>query len=68
MERANLSVKGMHCDNCVASVTEALKGVDGVKLAKVSLEENRAEVTFDPAQASLDQLKDAVQSAGYEVA
>lgn len=68
MERIDLDVQGMHCDNCVNSVAQALKGVDGVKLAKVSLDEHRAQVTFDPAKASVAQLKEAVKNAGYEVA
>lgn len=67
MEKVDLSVEGMHCDNCVATVTEALKAVDGVKLARVNLDENRAEVTFDSRKASLEQLKEAVKSAGYQV-
>ncbi len=68
MEKVNLEVRGMHCDNCVQSVTQALKDVEGVKLAKVSLEENQAQVTYDPAKASLETLKEAVKNAGYEVA
>jgi copper chaperone len=58
----------MTCGNCVNSVTEALKGVDGVKLAKVTLEDEKAQVTYDPQHTSLEQLKEAVKAAGYEVA
>lgn len=68
MERISLDVKGMHCDNCVNTVADALKGVDGVKLARVSFDQERADVTYDPSRASVDQLKEAVKSAGYEVA
>ncbi|MCL4520413.1 MAG: copper ion binding protein [Firmicutes bacterium] len=68
MERVEFTVKGMTCDNCVASVTQALKQVDGVKVAKVSLTEERAQVTYDGQKASMEDLKTAIQSAGYEVA
>ena len=68
MERTELKVKGMTCSHCVSTVTEALKAVDGVKVAKVTLDNERAEVAYDPAKTSLDQLKEAVKSAGYEVA
>ncbi len=68
MERTEFTVKGMTCGNCVNSVTEALKGVDGVKLAKVTLEDEKAQVTYDPQHTSLEQLKEAVKAAGYEVA
>ena len=68
MERTTLTVTGMTCGHCVNTVTEALKGVAGVKVAKVTLETERAEVTYDPAQASADDLKAAITTAGYTVA
>lgn len=68
MERTELSVKGMTCENCVNSVTQALKEIEGVKVAKVSLTEEKAQVTFDPQHTSVEQLKEAVKAAGYEVA
>ena len=36
----------MTCDSCVSSVTKALKEVDGVKVAKVTLAGERAQVTY----------------------
>ena len=68
MERTAFTVKGMTCDNCVNSVTEALKHVAGVKVAKVTLADETAQVTFDPQQTSVDDLKAAVKDAGYDVA
>ena len=66
METVKLTVKGMTCGGCVRSVTNVLGGVAGVKSAAVSLERSEAEVTFDPAVANLEQLKTAVQDAGFE--
>ncbi|MDA8207254.1 MAG: heavy-metal-associated domain-containing protein [Thermaerobacter sp.] len=68
MERTTLTVTGMTCGHCVNTITEALKGVAGVKVAKVTLETERAEVTYDPAQTSEEDLKAAVTAAGYSVA
>ncbi len=68
MERTEFTVKGMTCDNCVQSVTQALKDVEGVKVAKVTLADERAQVTFDPSATSIEHLKGAVKAAGYEVA
>jgi len=42
-----------------------LNGLDGVT-AKVSLKENRAEVSYD-REIDLADLKNAVKNAGYEV-
>ena len=63
METMTFDVKGMTCDNCVRHVTEAIRRVDGVKDARVSLAANSAEVAgqFDPAAVSA-----AVEEEGYE--
>lgn len=66
MERAELTVTGMTCGHCVSTVTKALKAVPGVKAAEVSLDKGLAKVTYDGAQAALDDLKRAVRESGYE--
>lgn len=62
-ETITLSISGMDCDGCVQSVTEALKGVEGVAEVEVSLEEQTAVVKG----STLDVLKlaAAVDEAGY---
>lgn len=66
MENAKVPVQGMTCGGCVRSVTNVLQGVSGVKSVTVSLERAEAEVTFDPAIASLALLQAAIRDAGYE--
>ncbi len=56
-------VVGMTCDNCVHHVTEAIKGVAGVKAATVSLATNSAEVEGDFDEK---ELIAAVEEEGYE--
>ncbi|MBK8002108.1 MAG: cation transporter [Verrucomicrobia bacterium] len=46
-----LKVTGMTCDKCAAGVQKALKKVDGVKAAEVSLDKEQAVVTVDAAKA-----------------
>jgi len=58
-------VKGMTCDNCVHHVTEAVKGVDGVKDAQVSLAANSAKVEGDFDEKSIIA---AIEEEGYEAA
>ncbi|OLZ09581.1 heavy-metal-associated domain-containing protein [Sulfobacillus thermosulfidooxidans] len=67
MERVSLGVKGMTCNHCVMTVTNALKSVDGVKTASVSLDQELAKITYDESKTSLEQLKQAVIAAGYQV-
>jgi copper chaperone len=66
MEKTVLKVSGMTCGGCVKSVTNVLKALPGVRSAEVSLERGEAEVRFDPALASVAQLKGAIEDAGYE--
>ena len=61
-----LSIEGMMCQHCVAHVTKALQGIEGVSGVKVDLDSKSAEVTAD-ASVSDDALKQAVKNAGYEV-
>jgi copper chaperone len=68
METVTLNVQGMTCQGCVGSVTRVLKGTPGVQSVSVQLQPGRAEVSYDPARASIDDLKRAVEDAGYEVA
>lgn len=65
MTRKTLKVKGMSCNHCVKSVTKALKSVEGVIQAYVSLEGERADVEADD-RVSTEQLIKAVIDAGYE--
>ncbi len=63
--RRTIKISGMHCQNCVNSVANALNGIDGVT-AEVSLKNHTAEVSYDRPIDEID-LKRAVESAGYEV-
>jgi copper chaperone len=61
-----LDITGMTCDHCVRSVTNALKDVEGVQDAVVSLEQKRAVVTAD--EVDVPALIAAVEEEGYEAA
>ncbi len=67
MQTVNLGVSGMTCGGCVRSVTTVLKGLEGVSKAEVSLEQKRATVDYDPGKVNVEQLKRAIEDAGYEV-
>ncbi len=68
MQTATLNISGMTCGGCVRSVSNVLNALDGVAKADVSLDKKRAVVDYDAAKLSIDQLKRAVEEAGYEVA
>ena len=60
-----LGITGMTCASCVRRVEKSLTRVPGVREASVNLATERATVVSDPATASLEQLKTAIQQAGY---
>jgi copper chaperone CopZ len=60
----DLGIGRMTCDDCVHTVTSALKAVPGVKTAEVSLEERSARVVADPS-VDTTQLTAAVRASGY---
>ncbi len=61
-----INVEGMSCAHCSARVEKALAAVAGVTSAQVDLEAKIASVTCEGV--SDEQLKAAVEDAGYEVA
>jgi Cu+-exporting ATPase len=60
-------VEGMTCASCVAHVSKALGGVEGVAEANVNLATERATVQFDPEMVKLGSLVSAVHETGYEI-
>jgi copper chaperone len=66
METTVLKVGGMTCGGCVNSVTRILKALPGVRAAEVSLERGEARISFDPALASVTQIRGAIEDAGYQ--
>ena len=66
-KQVTLPVTGMTCASCVRRIEKALGQVDGVQEATVNLATEQARVTYDPDAANLQQLKTAVEKAGYGV-
>jgi Cu+-exporting ATPase len=64
--RAMLVLEGMTCASCAMRIEKGLKKVPGVIDASVNLATERGTVTFDPAQASIEQLVQKVEAVGYK--
>src|SRR5438552_8207609 len=63
-----IPVTGMTCASCVRRIEKALNKVEGVQEASVNLATEKARVVFDPALVGMDQMRAAVEKAGYTVA
>ena len=68
MQTKTLDVKGMTCGHCKMSVEGALNKLDGVTAAEVDLGSGKVEVTYDETKISLENMKEAVEDQGYDVA
>ncbi len=51
-----LAIDGMHCANCAANIEKHYRATPGVLDVAVNLANNTGKVTFDPAQASVDDM------------
>ena len=66
MQIIQLKVTGMHCGGCVKSVTRVLSELAGVQKVDVSLEQESAQITFDPQQVQPAALIEAIEDAGFD--
>jgi len=64
---ADLPVEGLVCAGCARSVEKALLDLKGVVGAGVNLATGRAHVTYLPAEVGLEEIRAAVEKAGYKV-
>ena len=67
MKTEHLIVTGMTCGGCVNSLTRALKSVAGVSDVNVLLATGETSVQFDEHLTSPEQLRLAVENAGYGI-
>jgi len=66
MTETTLAITGMHCGHCVMRVQKALGALPGVTVKQVEI--GRATLAYDPAQASPDAIRQAIEDVGYQVA
>ncbi len=60
-----LSVPGMYCELCPATVKKALSRVPGVAKVDASYKDKQAVVTYDDSRTSVEALTKATANAGY---
>ena len=66
MKETNLKIEGMHCAGCSTRLEKVLNNLDGVEIAKVSLEEKKATIKYDENKISLESIKEAIEDAGFK--
>ena len=67
MQTATLTIPAMQTEAVAIQVAHSLESVSGVDKVHIALSHTRARVGFDETLATPDQLRSAVQAAGYVV-
>lgn len=65
MKEIKLNIEGMHCTGCSNRLEKVLNNTDGVEKATVSFEEKQAIITYNENQIDIEQIKQAIQDAGF---
>lgn len=63
---AFIPVEGMSCGSCAANVKRAVKGMNGVTEAEVSLEQRGVNVHYVASKVTPEQVATAITQAGYK--
>ena len=68
MTEKTLNVAGMSCGHCKAAVEGELNELSGVERSNADVEKGTVEVSYDEATVTTEDLKGAIEEAGYTVA
>jgi copper chaperone len=68
MTDKTFKVPDMGCGHCKATVENELSKLSGVERANADIGRGTVEVSYDESQVSTEQLKGAIEEAGYTVA
>lgn len=66
MKETNFKIEGMHCTGCSTRLEKVLNNLEGVEIAKVSLEEKKATIKYDETKISLENIKESIEDAGFK--
>ncbi|MDQ4001328.1 MAG: copper ion binding protein [Actinomycetota bacterium] len=65
MKEATFRVPEMSCGHCKAAIEGELGKLSGVERSNADLEKGVVEVRYDEGLVSTDELKGAIEDAGY---
>jgi copper chaperone len=68
MAEKTLKIPDMSCGHCKAAVEGELNKLSGVRKANADVEKGTVEVTYDEGTVTTEDLKGAIEEAGYTVA
>ena len=67
-QEITLTAPDISCGHCVATIEQAVGGLDGVQHVEAGLDTKRVTVRFDPERVSQAQIEAVMEDEGYPVA
>ena len=67
MNATTLSVPGISCEHCKATIEQTLGELPGVDTVQVDISARTVDLSFDEATVGLDQIIETMEEVGYEV-
>lgn len=67
MAKAKIKTSGMHCSSCEMLLGDALQEINGVSKAKANHKTGIVEVDFDDLEVDEREIRQAIESEGYNV-
>ena len=67
MEMLTMKVPDISCEHCVATVKKTVGQFPGVQSVEADAETKIIKLTYDPTQADLPKIEDALAEEGYPV-
>ncbi|ASN04825.1 copper chaperone CopZ [Virgibacillus necropolis] len=65
--QTTLAVRGMTCGHCEKAVKGSLEKLEGVKGVEVHLSAGKVDVSYDDAEVTIAEMREAIEEQGYDV-
>lgn len=65
--QTTIDVRGMTCGHCEKAVKGALDELNGVTAVEVHLSSGKVDVSYDDAQVTVADMREAIEEQGYDV-
>lgn len=66
-ETKTLNVEGMSCVHCANAVKNSVGSLPGIDKVDVDLTGKKVAVVFEADKVNIEQIKDKIEDAGYQV-
>jgi copper chaperone len=67
MTQESLTVKGMTCQHCIETITEALGTIIGTNKVAVDLDKKEVQIDYNEEETSLKEISDKIVEVGFEL-